>query len=50
MCVEHYSGPTQLAEGAVSDLGLPQGWLDDDGHWLWEIALDVWEFWEDVRD
>lgn len=32
-----------LAENAVAALNLPQSWLDDSTHWLWDEALAVAE-------
>lgn len=33
-----YETATELAEGCNAALDLPHEWLDDDGHWVWEIA------------
>lgn len=43
--VEGFSA-TKLAEAAVSELSLPDSYLDDETHWIWEIALDVEEEFE----
>ncbi len=32
---------TLLAETAVDVLDLPQAWLDDETHWIWEAALSA---------
>lgn len=33
-----YETATELAEGCNAALDLPQEWLDDPEHWVWEIA------------
>lgn len=35
---DQYETATALVEGCNAALALPQAWLDDDGHWVWEIA------------
>ena len=34
---------TTLAESAAAALDLPEAWLDDETHWLWDVALEAWE-------
>ena len=34
-----YETATELAEGCNAALDLPQEWLDDPEHWVWEIAI-----------
>lgn len=34
-----YDTATELAEGANAALNLPQSWLDDSEHWVWEEAM-----------
>lgn len=40
MCAnaDSYETATQLAEGANAALNLPQHWLDDGEHWVWDEA------------
>lgn len=33
-----YETATELAEGCNAAFDLPQEWLDDESHWVWEIA------------
>jgi hypothetical protein len=33
-----YETATELAEAANIALNLPQEWLDDEGHWVWDEA------------
>lgn len=33
-----YETATALAEGANAALDLPQNWLDDEAHWVWDEA------------
>jgi hypothetical protein len=33
---------THLAETAIDVLELPQAWLDDDTHWIWDSAMLTW--------
>lgn len=35
---DNYETATQLAEGANAALNLPQHWLDDCEHWVWDEA------------
>lgn len=35
---DDYETATELAEGCNAALDLPQEWLDDSEHWVWEIA------------
>jgi hypothetical protein len=39
-------GPTQLAEYAADLCDCKQigGPLDDETHWIWDLAVDVWEW------
>ena len=32
---------TELAEQAVDFLDLPQEWLDDETHWIWDEAAEI---------
>lgn len=36
-------GATVLAQTAACALGLPEHWLDDETHWIWDEALRVSE-------
>lgn len=35
-----YENATALAEGCNSALNLPQLWLDDPNHWVWDLAVE----------
>ena len=37
-----YNCATALAEAAIDILGLPEEWLQDETHWIWDSALDNW--------
>lgn len=37
-----YLCATHLAEAAIDVLGLPQAWLDDETHWIWDSAMLSW--------
>jgi hypothetical protein len=37
-----YNCATALAEAAIDILGLPERWLQDEAHWVWDSALDNW--------
>lgn len=34
-------GCTRLVEAAAAGLDLPEQWLDDETHWLWDVAFEV---------
>lgn len=36
---DEYETATEIAEGANAALRLPQHWLDDSEHWVWEEAM-----------
>jgi len=36
-------GATALAQTAAAVLDLPEHWLDDETHWIWDEALRVSE-------
>jgi hypothetical protein len=33
-----YGSATELAEGANAEFDMPIEWLDDESHWVWELA------------
>lgn len=37
---QDYESATQLAEAAEADLDLPEHWLNDPNHWIWDLAAD----------
>ena len=39
--VGRFETATQMAETAVDVLLLPEDWLDDETHWVWDVAADV---------
>lgn len=36
-----YETATKLAEAAATELGLPDEWLDDETHWIWDLAINA---------
>lgn len=36
-------GATMLAQSAAAALDLPESWLDDETHWLWDVAFEAWD-------
>lgn len=38
---DEYESATALVEGCNGALDLPQIWLDDPGHWIWDLAVEV---------
>ena len=42
---EEYDGPTQLAEAAACEYPEAADWLDDETHWIWDLAADQYSDW-----
>ena len=40
---DDYDNGTQIAEAANIALNLPDAWMDDETHWIWEMALEAME-------
>lgn len=40
---EDYDGPTALVEAADLAFDLPESWLDDPDHWIWDEAFEAHE-------
>lgn len=38
---EEYETATALAEGCNAALNLPQEWLDDSEHWVWDVSASL---------
>lgn len=36
---DEYETATALVEGANAEFDIPASWLDDDSHWIWDVAL-----------
>ena len=36
---DEYDTATQLAEAANIEFDMPESWLDDELHWIWELAV-----------
>jgi hypothetical protein len=41
---------TLLAETVVDEMDLPWEWLDDETHFIWDLAIEVAERWEEEHD
>jgi hypothetical protein len=38
---ESYKSATKLAEDICDEMGTYE-WLDDDTHWIWDVAMDLY--------
>lgn len=43
-----YEEATVLAEDVASDLEVFD-WMNDPEHWIWDMAVDIFEWWEDQQ-
>lgn len=39
--IADYTNETQLVEGANCALKLPIGCMDDETHWIWDVAVNI---------
>lgn len=39
--VADYDNETELVEGLMCSMNIPEKWLKDETHWIWDIAVSV---------
>ena len=38
-----HEGPTQLVESANAHFDLPESWIGEETHWIWDLGADAYD-------